>query len=196
MKDRSIEELMQIIGERRGDYSAAEIDAAEAELRRRTSGEEVEFKRKMKRSGTVAAFFGGVMMLFALMAIVPTVAMFSEGPPVDEEATFLERNFFIIFFGAIALQAVVGATLLVGGLAMRGFREWGRKLVVLVLGASILYVVGSFAFWEGSVISMAGFGVEGIAMAISGALIFAVFFVLLWMPWKYFRSQRVKDYCV
>ena len=52
MKDKSSDELMKIIGEDRSNYSEDEVREAEAELKRRSSGDDDELKNK-KFKGTL-----------------------------------------------------------------------------------------------------------------------------------------------
>ena len=48
MKDKSSDELLNIIGENRTNFSEQEVRDAETELKKRSSDGKLEFKNKMK----------------------------------------------------------------------------------------------------------------------------------------------------
>lgn len=195
MKDKSSNELVKMIGEDRTKYSVDEVKKAEAELKKRSSDEEVEFKNKMKRYGVIIAFIGGAMFLWALILIPMSIGTLSEMPALDENVPFLVRNYHILFYIAGAFQMIIGGMALLGGLSFRLFKEWGRKLIICVLAIGIMYLIGFFIFWEISLISMTGLSPHTIAMAIGGIIIASIFFFIFWIPLKYFRSNRVKEIC-
>jgi len=196
MKDKPSDELVKIIGEDRTKYSDDEVKEAETELKKRSSDEELEFKNRMKRYGGIVAFIGGVMFLWALILIPMSIGTFSGAPIPDENAPFLMRNFHIMFYIGGTLQIVIGGILLIGGLAFRSFKEWGRKIILFVLCIGIVYLIGFIIFWEISLISMAGLSSHTIVMAIGGIIILSLFFLIFLIPLKYFRSRRVREICV
>jgi len=195
MKNKSTNELMKIIGKDRAKYSSDEVNTAEEELKNRSSDEEVEFKNKMKRYGAIAAFIGGAMALWALILVPMSYETLSGRPALDENVPFLVRNFHILFYVAGVFQMIVGCMVFIGGLLFRRFKERGRKLIVLVLGIGFIYLFGFFIFWEISLITMAGLSSYTIGTAIGGFIVFSIFFMIFWIPLKYFRSERVKEMC-
>lgn len=196
MKDKSSDELVKIIGEDRTNYSKDEVKEAEAELIKRSSDKDLEFKNRMKRYGGILAFIGGVMFLWALILIPTSIGTFSGLPAPNENAPFLMKNFRIMFYIGGTLQIILGSMLLIAGLAFRSFKEWGRKIIVFVLCIGIVYLIGYIIVWEISLISMAGLSSHTIVMAIGGLIILSIFFLIFWMPLKYFRSRRVKEICL
>ena len=193
MKNKSLDELMRIIGEDRANYSEDEVIEAEAELKTRSSGAEDELKDKIKTYGRIMAFLGAAMLFSAVMIIPFITGMSSERPAPDANASFIEKNFDKMFFAAGGLQLIGGGILFVGGLALRAFKDWGRKLIVFIIGVGLVYIVGFFIFWEITLLIMGGVSTHTIIMAIVGIFMSSLFFMVLLKPFKFFRSQRVKD---
>ncbi len=196
MKNKSLDDLMKIIGSNRSDYSDDVIREAEAEIKNRTSNETGDFIGRIRKYGRIVAFIGGVMLLWAVLVLIMSFGHLSGKPIPDENASFMARNFSVIFYMAGTLQIIIGGMLFVGGLAFRAQKEWGRKLLLIIIGIGIFYIIGFLIFWEIMLISIAGLDGHTIAMAIGGLIISSLFLMMLWMPFKYFKSKRVKDACM
>lgn len=147
----------------------------------------------MKKYGMIVAGIGIGILLWALIAISMATFSFSGCPTPDKNASFLSRNFYLIFYVVKSSQLIIGSMLLAGGLAFRAYKEWGRKMIVFVLGTAIAYLIGSFIF---SLISIAEISTHTIIIVIGELIIFSIFFIVFWKVLKYFKSEFVKNICI
>jgi len=189
------EELLEIVGSGRAMHSSDAVAAAEAELIRRAAGEEERSLRKVRRSGTICAVVGGFFVLWGLsMAAVGMSVL--EVPRVEpQEAAFVFRHFDVIYvFGAL-MEAAAGGVLLWGGLDLRKLRSRGRVLIVAVLWFGLALIAVFIVFWVASLPWQGPSRSAALVMSAGGLIVTAFWSFLLWLPYRYFTSSRVRAAC-
>jgi len=197
MRDhRTTQELEQIVGPRRDSQPPRSVASAERELRLRSGGEAELFERKLSRSGAIGAAIGAFCVVWALVALVPFLALRGgEQFPVQPDAPVLFRWFDRFFVGVAALQGLCGLLLLVGGLGLRGRKPWAPVVASVPLALAMAYcVVFTVAFIQ-TAVSFNGAGVIGFGFAGFALVMDALFLFLLWLPMRFFLSPRVRQAC-
>jgi hypothetical protein len=191
---RTTADLQRIVGSDRGQSSARLVADAERELLLRAGSEETAFARKVRLSANACIGIGGFCLVWpGLMLLVFGAGQNQGSPPTGPTGPFLFRHFDDIFVGVGVLQAICGLLLLLGGLATRVRRSIGPTLISVVLGIAALYLVAfTLASIQAVTIGPAVFvGFFLGFMAVNDAL----FLFLLWLPFRFFRSPRVREFC-
>ncbi len=191
---RTTADLQRIVGSARDQSSARLVAEAERELRLRASSEETAFARKVRLSANACIGIGSFCLVWpGLMLLVFGAGQNRISAPSSPSGPFLFRHFDDIFIGVGILQALCGLLLLLGGLGTRARRSVGPTLISVVLGIAALYVVA--------------FTVVATPTAAIGPAVFVVFFLgfmivndalflfLLWLPFRFFTSPRLRAFC-
>jgi len=189
------EELLEIVGSGREMHSPDAVAAAEAELVRRAAGDEVRSLKKVRRAGTICAVVGGFFMLWGLsMAALGTSML--EVPRVEsQEGPFVFRYFGVIYVVGALMEAAAGGVLLWGGLDLRKLRSRGRVLIVAVLWFGFGLIAVSTVSWVASLPWREAPGSTAVVMSAGGLIVAAFWSFLLWLPYRYFTSSRVRGAC-
>lgn len=176
-------------------YSSEVVAAAEAELVRRSAGGEERLLRKVRRAATVCAVLGAFVMVWGLSMAAFGVSTL--GPSGVEPLTepFVFRHFRIIYVVGAILEGIAGGILLWGGLELRKLRSRGRFLVVAVLWLGFAMIA---VFTVVSFLSLPWLGTHGsapVGMWVAGLINAAFWSFLLWLPYRFFTSARVRNAC-
>jgi hypothetical protein len=120
-EDRTVDELLLVVGPERERRTAEEVADAEAQLRQRATEGAAASLRHLRWAGLMAAAIGPVVMLASpsaatLLLTTMTLPLLAGMPSA---------------FIATLLWLLPGPLLIVGGIAVRGRREWARMVVVL-----------------------------------------------------------------
>ena len=118
-RSATTEELLRIVGSERVERPDYIVAAAEEELARRTADAEELFRRKVRRSGTICAVVGGLLVVWGLLMGLMGMAMFSSPATEGPAGSFVFQHFDVIYVGGAFLEAIAGGILLFGGLALR-----------------------------------------------------------------------------
>jgi hypothetical protein len=197
LKNATVEELLRMIGSGRSDHSAVSVAAAEAELVRRTAGEEELFRRKVRRSGTICAVVGGLVAAWGLLLAVLGVTTFgSQVADFSDSGSFPFRHFEVIYVGGAVLEAVAGLVLLVGGLTLRRLDPRGRLLILGVLWLAFGFIVVFTLAWVGNGVFDSSLGPLPWFMVVAGIANSLFWGFLLWLPYRFFASKRLRAACV
>ncbi len=187
MKEKSTDELINIINADREKYPEEEIVRAAEELKARTSDKTNIFRCKIKKHSRTVAVVGGLMFAFGILG---TIIKLTTPPSTSspENTLFLFRNFDFVFICVTIFEAISGVLFLTGGLLLGKYKELGRRLIIISLSLVILYLLLFTAVWQTSLLKVPG----SILMSIVGIIISLFFAWLLWIPLRYFMSPRVK----
>ncbi len=188
MKEKSTDELINIISADREKYPEEEIVRAVEELKARTSDETNIFRGKIKKHSRTVAVIGGLMFAFGILGTIMKLTTTSSSISSPENPSFIFRNFDFIFICVTIFEAISGGLFLTGGLLLGKYKELGRRLIIISLSLVILYLLLFTAVWQASLLKVPG----SILMAIVGMIISLFFAWLLWIPLRYFMSPRVK----
>ena len=187
-------DLQRIVGSDRPLNSARAVAAAERELRLRAGSEEAAFARKIRLSANACIGVGSFCLVWpTLMLFVFGAGQTHISPPSHPTGPFMFRHFDDIFVGVGILQALCGLLLLLGGLGTRAHRTVGPTLISIVLGIAALYIV---AFTVAAIPTMA-IGPDVFVGVFLGIMVVndAFFLFLLWLPFRFFTSPRVREFC-
>lgn len=195
MKTATTQELLEIVGSGREMHPSAAVAAAEAELLRRTAGDEDRLLVKVRRAGTVCAVLGGFFVFWGLCMAVFGMTLFGPRGVQAYDEPFIFRHFGAIYVTNAILQAITGGVLLKGGLALRKLRRRGRILVQAVIGIGFVFLAVFAITWIGSLPWRDGPLSMATAMSVGGLLITAFWGFLLWLPYRFFTSSRVRAAC-
>ena len=189
------EELLEIVGSGRAMHSSDAVAAAEAELIRRIAGEEERSLRKVRRAGTICAVVGGFFMLWGLSMAALGMSMVDASPVGPQEAPFVFRYFDVIYVVGALMEAAAGGVLLWGGLDLRKLRSRGRVLIVAVLWFGFALMAVFIVFWVASLPWQGPSRSTAVVMSAGGLIVTAFWSFLLWLPYRYFTSSRVRAAC-
>jgi hypothetical protein len=115
--------------------------------------------------------------------------------PQPREASFPFPQFDRIFVGTGICQALCGALLLLGGLAVRQRRALGPKLIRASLLLALLYVVAFTVMFLPSAFTLSRPGATAFVFMAFAFFNSALWGFLLWLPLRFFSSPRVRMYC-
>ena len=187
------ENLIEIIGKNRSNYSPEEIAEAEKKLGQAVIDSRVRTIKTVKIVGTVVAVFGFIIGIFPVMLIIGELDMFSEW--VSEANTFTERAILIFFLLMMVLQIIGGLVLAVGGIGFRMQRHWGRRIILTLIWIYITYCICFFLYFEGTALFSKMHGGTRLPMVLGGLFVTVFWVLLLWLAQRYFASQRIKSIC-
>ena len=193
--ERSTEELLAIIGSARSQHTADEIAAAETELRARTSTEPNLQVQKLRRAGLICALVGGLLFGWgAIGGAVFGATILKQAPAPPESSSFMFRHFNLLFVGTALLEAALGLALLIGGLAVRRLRRWGVKPILFAIWGFIAFCIVFTIEWIVTLFTEFGHvGAVGMVMSVFALAMAAFWVFLLYLPIRYFRSDRVRN---
>ena len=195
MRDhRTTAELQRIVELGRNTCSRRALASAERELALRQESEEALFERKLNRIGVIAAVIGAVCVLWPALLLASFGQIEMPSGPVDPNEPFVFRHFHTLWLAVGVFQAVCGALLLSGGVALRLRKPIGPWLIDAVIILAMSYVV----LFTGSIfpmfISDAHLPIS--LLFITFSLASAAFWLfLLWLPLRFFSSPRVRESC-
>ncbi len=191
---RTTAELQEIVGPRRSESSPKLIASAERELAHRAEGEEAIFQRKLTRSGVICAAIGAFCLVWPALILLAFFLMGMGAHSDSPDDPFIFRHFNLIFVAVGCLQFTCGVLLLSGGLAVRSRKRIGPLLIAAAILLTTLYIVafttslplGGFTHAPWFFVIM--FSTFSVAWGV--LLLF-----LLWIPFRFFVSHRVKQAC-
>lgn len=136
------EDFLGIVGSGRHAHTADEIAAAEQELEVRLKAGRQRLIRQVRGWGAAAAAVGAILALQGVGVVVGTIAegpSFLLGPTEPHDLASVLGAVVIVVF--LALVPPAGVALVVGGLALRARRDWGRRAILAVQLAFFVFIL-------------------------------------------------------
>ncbi|MHC4502275.1 MAG: hypothetical protein ACYTFI_03140 [Planctomycetota bacterium] len=185
-----MDDLLRTVGKERSDHPPEEIAAAERRIRELIADTLEAKRRRLRTVGTVLTVIG------FLVGVCPILALFGLLHQLPENPLPKGSGFLLpLMAGLWSLQSASGFVLFAGGLGLRKFREWGRKLAIAVIWIAIAFFVAVPLFWDVMMLRTIGVGAGSIAIAVFVLLWMGLPVYLLWLAGRYFSSDSIREVC-
>lgn len=127
MSARSEDELVRIVGSDRAAFSAAEVAAAEAELRELAKASRSDALSRLRTATRMSLLFGLVCASMPLLILQEPTFPHNRGPMAVQLTTWS--------------QAVLGSVIGIGGIGLWRRRAWGARLIVRAIRVAMAVAV-------------------------------------------------------